>query len=154
MHEKIKTYQEYLEKHLERFRDVQFIGVMFFLVVLLLITWSGVKAIDANYALQKQIAGLQQQNTVQQLANNNLKLQNQYYNSSQYLELAARQDFGLAAPGETVLVVPHNVAMAHTVTLPQDQPAATTAKSGKTPAYQRNFQAWMNFFLHRPQAAN
>jgi cell division protein FtsB len=154
MHAKIKHYQELFKKYAEQLRDVRVIGVLFFLIVLLLITWSGVKAIDSNYALQKQISQLHQQNTVQQLSNTNLKLQNSYYNSSQYLELAARQDFGLAAPGETVLVVPHNVAIAHTVVLAQDTTAASKKNTAKIPAYQRNFQAWMNFFLHRANAGD
>ncbi|HKU19015.1 MAG TPA: septum formation initiator family protein [Candidatus Saccharimonadales bacterium] len=148
MYEKIKKYQERAKTGVERLRDVRVVGLLFFLIVLLLITWSGVKAIDTNYGLQKQISQLQQQNAVQQLANNNLKLQNDYYNSSQYLELAARQDFGLSAPGETVLVVSHRVAMAHTVDLTQGKSVAAE-KTGKASAVQRNFQAWMDFFLHR-----
>ena len=149
MHEKIKHYQKKVVAGAAQLRDLRTIGVLFFLVILLLISWSGVKAIDTNYGLQKQIARLQQQNDLQKLTNTNLKLQNDYYNTPQYLELAARQDFGLAAKGETVLIVPRNVALAHTVTLPQDNPVAAKPKA-KIPAYQRNFQAWINFLLHRP----
>jgi len=149
VHEKIKHYQKKVVAGAAQLRDLRTIGVLFFLVILLLISWSGVKAIDTNYGLQKQIARLQQQNDLQKLTNTNLKLQNDYYNTPQYLELAARQDFGLAAKGETVLIVPRNVALAHTVTLPQDNPVAAKPKA-KIPAYQRNFQAWINFLLHRP----
>ena len=125
------------------------IGLLVFVGIVLLISWSGAKAIDANYKLQKQISELDQQNQVQQLTNRNLQLQNQYYNTPQYLELSARQNFGLAAPGETELIVPKTVALAHTVTLDDmDQKLAVTTKS-KQPAYQHNFQAWMDFFLHR-----
>ena len=108
-------------------------------------------AIDANYVLQKQIAELQQQNDLQQLENNNLALQNDYYNSDQYLELSARQNFGLGAPGETELVVPTNVALSYTV----PEPKTSTAKpNAQPPTYQRNFQAWVDFFLHRQPAGN
>ncbi len=68
--------------------------------LVLLISWSGIKAIQTNYGLQKQISGLKQQNAVIRLQNENLALKNQYYNSDQYLELSARQNFGLAVPGE------------------------------------------------------
>jgi hypothetical protein len=115
----------------------------------LLVSWSGVKAIDTNYGLQKQISRLEQQNDVQHLSNENLKLQNDYYQTPQYLEVAARQNFGLAAPGETVLAVPRNVALAHTVDLPTSAPSAIQKKQSKKPAYQRNFQAWMDFLLDR-----
>ena len=127
------------------------IGLSLFLITVLLITWSGVKAIDTNYGLQKQIAALQQQNDVQKLANENMKLQNDYYSTPQYLELAARKDFGLALPGETVLAVPRAVALAQTVDLPKPE-AEATKKQAKKPAWERNFDAWMDFFLHREHA--
>lgn len=148
MFAKIKNYQNRLLAVAAQLKDVRVIGLLLFGALVLLVSWSGVKAIDTNYKLQRQISQLQQQNTVQKLANANLKLQNDYYNTPQYLELAARQDFGLAAQGETVLVVPRSVALAHTVNLPQDAaPAEAPAK--KQPAYKRNVQAWMDFFFHR-----
>ncbi|HSW99924.1 MAG TPA: septum formation initiator family protein [Patescibacteria group bacterium] len=145
---KIKQYQTLAIEYGSQFKDVRFIGMILFLIIVLLVSWSGVKAIDTNYRLQKQISRLQQQNTIQQLTNDNLKLQNAYYNTPQYLELAARQEFGLAAPGETVLIVPHAVALAHTTTLAQDVVTAETKKH-KQPAYKRNFESWMDFFMHR-----
>ena len=148
------TWQKYVlvaRSYVLRLGDVRFAGQIVFVIIVLLVSWSGIKAIDANYSLQKQIPALQQQNTVQELENNNLKLQNEYYDSDQYLELSARQNFGLAAPGETELLVPKSVAMSYTVSEPK--PAAPTAAAA-APAYLRNLQAWLNFFLHRPQAAD
>ena len=127
-------------------RDVRVAGQVLFVIIVLLVSWSGVKAIDANYQLQQQIATLNEQNKLQQLENNNLKLQNDYYNSNQYLELSARQNFGLGAQGETELVVPKSVALAYTVSEPK--PPAPKPNS-EPPAFQRNIQAWVNFFLHR-----
>jgi cell division protein FtsB len=129
-----------------RFRDVRFTGLILFAVIVLLISWSGVKVIETNYQLQKQISALQQQTDVASLKDDNQKLQNEYYNTSQYLELSARANFGLGAPGEKELIVPQAVAMAHTV----DAPSAPTQTSTiSKPFYQRNLQAWVNFFLHR-----
>jgi cell division protein FtsB len=143
------TSHEKLYAYAEQLRDVRVIGLLVFLGIVLLISWSGAKAIDTNYKLQKQISTLEQQNQVQQLTNKNLQLQNEYYNTPQYLELAARQNFGLAAQGETELIVPKTVALAHTSDLPDpDQKQAAQTKA-KQPAYQRHFQAWMDFFLHR-----
>lgn len=154
MFAKMKHYQTLATAYGTQLKDVRVIGQLLFVIIVLLVSWSGVKAIDTNYRLQKQISQLQQQNTVQQLTNDNLKLQNDYYNTPQYLELAARQDFGLAASGETVLIVPHNVAIAHTVALPHGTaPQTQTAAKTKQPAYRRNFNAWLDFFLHRQPAA-
>lgn len=130
-------------------RDVRVLGLALFLVIVLLITWSGAKVIQSNYGLQRQISTLQQQNAVQELQNNNLKLQNEYFNTNQYLELSARQNFGLAAPGETELLVPSSVALNHLVNLPAVKPSTTSTPTSYQPAYQRNLQAWINFYLHR-----
>ena len=115
-------------------------GFVVFGVIVLLISWSGVKAIDTNYRLQRQISQLQQQNTVADLGNQNAQLQNQYYKSNQYLELSARQNLGLGMPGETEVVVPKDVALSYTTNPPAAQTKAVQAHS-KQPAYQRNFQA-------------
>ena len=153
MQDKIKHYLKQAEWFVRQLRDVKFAGQILFLIIVLLISWSGVKAIQSNYGLQKQISALHQQNQVQQLENNNLQLQNEYFNSNQYLELSARQNFGLAAPGETELLVPKNVALAHTVTLPSTN-TTVDKPSDKQPTYQRNFEAWVNFFMHRQSTAN
>jgi len=150
MVEKIKQWRTKMDKFVEQLQDVRVIGLVIFGLIVVSIAWSGANAIETNYGLQRQISQLQQQNQVNALANDNLKLQNEYFNTDQYLELAARQNFGLAKPGETELLVPKSVALAHTVNIVNsEQQQAVTTKS-KQSKFQRNFQAWMNFFLHRP----
>jgi cell division protein FtsB len=147
MFEKIKTIHQH--PFLQQFKDVRAIGLLVFGVIVLLVTWSSLGAIQANFELQKEISKLQQENKVNELENTNLKLKNEYYNTDQYLELTARRQFGLAAPGEKVLLVPKSVALAHTVeTLKEDKQAQTVTLPGK-PWYQHNFEAWMDFLLHR-----
>lgn len=134
-------------KFLRQFQDVRAIGLVVFLFIALMVTWSGMQVIQTNYDLQKQISQLQQENQVQELANNNLKLENQYFNTDQYLELKARQDFGLGSPGEKLVIVPRDVALAHTTKDVLDSGVPSAAS--KKPQYQKNFEAWINFFLHR-----
>ncbi len=149
MQQKIKQYIEKFDKYTDQLHDMRVVGLLSFALIVLLISWSGVRAIDTNYVLQKEIAQLEQQNQVRQLANNNLRLQNQYFNTDQYLELAARQNFGLAKPGEKEVLVPTSVALAHTTELANSEQVQAANTRAKQPAYQRHFQAWMNFFLHR-----
>lgn len=130
-------------------RDLRVFGLVVFVVVVLMISWSGVKTIETNYRLQKSIAKLKQQVDVAKLSNDNLKLQNQYYNTPQYLELTARENFGLAAPGEVLVNIPKQVALAHTVDLPNVDKANAHAAESKKSVYQRNFEAWIDFLLHR-----
>jgi len=147
----LETYLERYRTYLYELRDVRVVGLVLFGVVVLLVSWSGIKAIDSNYRLEKQISTLKQQNDVQNLSNTNLQLQNEYYKTNQYLELSARQNFGLAKPGETELIVPKNVALAHTVSTTDS--AKQNRSSSAVPAWERHFRAWANFFLHR-QSAN
>ena len=148
---KIKTY--YQNIRWENLRDIKTIGLIIFAIVVLLITWSGAKTIQSNYNLQNQISTLQKQNQVQQLENENQQLDNSYYNTNQYLELSARQELGLGEAGETELIVPNSVALAHLAPLPNDQSISTKSTINQA-GYQKNFEAWMNFFLHRTSNSN
>ena len=148
MLQKIKTFQE--SDLYKALGDVRNIGLIAFGVIALLVTWSGIKVVQTNYDLQKQMSAMQQQNAVKKLENDNQELTNLYLQSDQYLELAARRHFNKAAPGEKLLIVPKSVSMAHTVdiTLPSDTLPTETDTS---PWYERNFNAWLDFLLHRQQ---
>lgn len=135
--------------YLQELKDVRVVGLVVFGVIVLLVSWSGLRTIETNYKLQQQIARLEQQNQLSELKNSNLELSNQYYNTDQYLELQARRLFSKGAPGEKLLLVPKSVALAHTVEIPEANKPEAPAQSSK-PGYQRNFEAWMSFFFHRP----
>jgi cell division protein FtsB len=133
-------------------RDVRVLGLSLFLIVVLLISWSGCKTIQSNYTLQKQITELTQENKVQQLKNDDLALQNEYLSTNQYLELSTRQNFGLGAPGETELLVPEGVALAQLV--PISNTTTSTNATNHQSGYEKNFHAWIDFFLHRQTTAD
>jgi len=144
MHEKLKDLKKY--PYASVLADTRSLGLIAFGIIALLVSWSGVKTIQTNYELQKQISEQTQQNNVQKLENTNLKLRNEYYKTDQFLELAARRQFGKAAPGETVFIVPKKVALANTVDLPgTNQPKKQDL--GQKPQYQKNLEAWTNFFF-------
>ena len=148
MFTKIKQNYSRTKDMVMQLRDVRVAGLLLFLVVVLMISWSGIKTIETNYQLQREIAHLKQQNDLQGLINENQRLENGYFDTPQYLELAAREGFGLAAPGESVVIVPKAVALAHTVDIKNDRKIQEKAED-KRPAYQKNFEAWMDFFFHR-----
>lgn len=142
----IKTKILYIAKSLT---DLKILGQVFFVFIVLLVSWSGIKAIGTNYELQKKISKLQQEVEIQKLENDNLKLSNQYLETDQFLELAARRQFGKAAPGETVLIVPKEVSLSYV-----DKSTTEGLKKQaqeKKPAYQQNFQDWINFFFRKSQ---
>lgn len=144
--DKIKNY--YNHSFVQQFRDIRFVGFVVFGVLVLLVTWSGVSVIESNYRLQRQVSELQQEIDVAKLANSNLELQNEYYNSSQYLELTARRQFSKGQPGETLLLVPESVALKYTKEIPEERIIAETTPVVNKPFYQRNLEAWIDFFSH------
>ncbi|HUD06332.1 MAG TPA: septum formation initiator family protein [Candidatus Saccharimonadales bacterium] len=139
-----------LQSVIKQFQDIRAIGLAVFGVIVILVTWSGIGAVETNYSLQKQISALQEQNQNQSLQNNNLQLQNQYYNTNEYLELEARQLLGKAEPGEKVLNVQTSLALAQLAILPSNTNSQSQNPPPK-PLYQSNFEAWMNFYFHRNQ---
>src|SRR3990167_5027357 len=152
MFTKIKNI--YKSPHVQQFRDMRAVALAGFAIVAVLVAWSTAKAIQTNYELQKQISELGKKNEVQQLENQNVELRNQYFRTDRFLELAARRQFGKAAPGETVLNVPSTVALSYLVDLSSTQTTKTSKNSAEKPAYQRNFQQWINFFFHRGSAGD
>ncbi len=147
MIEKLKQYRHH--PWVKQLRDIRVIGFLVFGAIVLLVSLNTVDVIRTNYELQKQISRLDQQNAVSDLTNTNLKLKNEYFNTDQYLELSARKQFGKGAPGETMLIVPKNVAMTYTAPVPKKEEPSEPAVEASKPSYQRNFEAWVGFFFHR-----
>jgi cell division protein FtsB len=138
-------------KVVERFKslsDMRVAGLVLVGILTLLVSWSAIGVIETNYDLQKEISKLQQENAVEGLRNENLKLENKYLETDTFLELAARRQFGKAAPGEKVLIVPKQVALANTIDVPEEKKPEPQVEKEK-PWYQRNLDAWFDFLLHR-----
>ena len=153
MFDEIKSFVN--SKQAKQLADVRNIGLYIFGVIVLAIAWSGAKTVQNNYELQKQINSLKQQNTVLSLQNGNTYFQNQFYNTNEYLDLSARQDLGLAAPGEQVLLVPKSVAMKYIdPALQSNQAASDSTPIDNRPKYVRNLEDWRDFLLGRKLFSN
>ncbi len=135
-----------LSKKLKLLTDTRVLSLLAFGVVALLVTWSGVKVVQTNYELDKKISVSKQKNEVARLENENLKLKNAYYQSPQFLDLAARRQFGKALPGERLYMVPESVALSKTIDVPADQKLVVKTEKPK-PKAQQNFQAWIEFLF-------
>ena len=144
-----KIQSLYKSKKTRQLLDIRNIGLYIFGIIVLAIAWSGAKTVQSNYELQKHISTLKQQNDVLSLQNQNTDLENRYYNTSQYLELSARQNLGLAAPGESVLIVPQATALKYIdpklgeTTITKQQTVDTRKK------YVKNLESWRDFLLGR-----
>jgi cell division protein FtsB len=132
----------------ETLSDVRTLGLLAFGVIALLVTWSGVKVVQTNYDLQKQISAMQQENEVRRLENSNIALRNRFLETDQYLELAVRKQFNKALPGEKLLIVPESVAIKNSVEVKSPEtPSVPGNVEDEGPWYERNFNAWIDYIF-------
>jgi hypothetical protein len=104
--------------------------------------WASIGAMQRNYNLQKEVDGKAQQEKLLELETQSLLFEQKYYKTSEYQELAIRDRLGLAASGESVVLLPPNSEAAKTADKlleKQPQEVASTSIS--------NFQQWMNFLF-------
>ncbi len=140
-----------IDQTLKLLSDVRVIGLLAFFAVILLVAFSSVRVLQTNYELQKKENELRQVNENKQLENENLQLKNVYLESDEYLELTARRQFNKALPGEELYVIPESVAMKHVKDIPKvsTKEEEIRQEEENKPEYQRNLEAWRDFFLHR-----
>ncbi len=101
--------------------------------------WGTVQTLQKNFTYQQQVDTLTQNVELEKLRNQNLKFQQQYYQSDEFLELSARQRLGKASPGEKLIILPDSRNITDTVaTTTSQQPAAVKAS---------NLSQWMRFFF-------
>lgn len=100
--------------------------------------WSTMGALQNNFVLQNQVDVLSSEVESSKLEADNLSLENTYFASSEYLELQARQQFGKAAPGEHMLILPANTV---------SDTISSQNKKSKSLISSSNFQAWLSFFF-------
>lgn len=102
--------------------------------------WGSLEVMDRNYKLQKELDDKSRQLIVAQLDMENEKLQQRYYKTFEYQELAVRQRLNLVSPGESVLILPENSAEAKAV-----DEVSSGDNENDVPI--SNFNQWMNFLF-------
>jgi hypothetical protein len=102
--------------------------------------WASLGAMQRNYGLQRDIDLKNRQLQLKQLQRYNLALQKNYYQTTEYQELAVRDILGLVRPGEHALVLPPNSAAA----IKEDSAVTTQATTQATTS---NLEQWVNFLF-------
>jgi cell division protein FtsB len=129
----INKIQKYLS-----FNDALLIGA---LVVAFVIGWNTLSAMQRNYSLQQKYNRLSAEVELKELENQNLKYKIEYLKTSGYLELAAREKFNKALPGETLVYLPNSGS---------DELAPTVRRVGgkvqkMATGWRANVMAWREF---------
>lgn len=101
--------------------------------------WGSLDVMQRNYRLQKELDDKSRQLIVAQLDVATEQLQQRYYKTIEYQELAVRQRLNLVAPGESVLILPANSDEAKS----DDNDSTPVVADVPT----SNFSQWMNFLL-------
>jgi cell division protein FtsB len=120
------------------FNDLLLLGA---LLIALGLAWNTITAMQRNYRLQQKYDQLQTEVELHELENENLKYTIAYLKTNDYLELAAREKFNKAAPGETLIFLPNNGTE-------QQAPVAKSEAVAKAPTskgWRANVQAWWRF---------
>jgi len=104
--------------------------------------WGSLDVMQRNYKLQKELDDKSRQLIVAQLDTDSAKLEQRYYKTDEYKELAVRQRLGLVTPGESVLILPAN-----SESVKNADKANLVAVSVPEPVQLSNFSQWMNFLF-------
>jgi len=103
--------------------------------------WGSLNVMQRNYTLQKELDDKSRQLLIAQLDTENAKLEQRYYQTDEYKELAVRERLGLVTPGESVLILPPNSEEA------KDADKTRTVVSSAQETTISNFRQWMNFLF-------
>lgn len=114
--------------------------IVFALIVALNWAWGALSMMERNYNLQKDLDNKTRELQLAQLETTSLDLEKRYYQTREYQELAAREDLGLALPGERVLILPPNTVGA----LADDSTSVQTTVATEA---ESNLAQWVNFLF-------
>ena len=94
-----------------------------------------IQVLNNNYKLQRQVDNAKLDSQMLELENQNLRLEQLYYRTDEYMELSARSLLGKALPGE------------HLVILPRVSHTGKTKRSSSAVATKSNFDQWLDFLF-------
>jgi cell division protein FtsB len=136
------TSFRHIQDKLVPYLTVQYLGLAFAGVIALTWMWGSVQTLQKNYQHQRSVDANNQKIELMKLQNQNLGYQKAYFNSSEFLELEARERLGLGYPGEKLVILPSSRGIVDTA------PEASIATKPSV-IEKSNFAKWMDFFFRR-----
>ena len=113
------------------------------LILCFCFTWGAISSMSRNWALAEELANRERSKALLELEVETLELENAYYLSDEYQELAARKYQGKMLPGETMIFLPDNSASAkskHSADVSEYSLAHVSNEKS-------NFEQWMTFLF-------
>lgn len=106
-------------------------------------TWGSIDAMSRNWTLAQELMERQREKAVLELEVETLELENEYYKSHEYQELAARKYQGKMLPGETMIYLPDNSETART----KHKTASDDSAASNIAATMSNLEQWLAFLF-------
>ena len=104
-------------------------------------TWGSISSMSRNWSLAQELMNRRREKALLELEVDTLELENEYYLSAEYQELAARKYQGKMLPGETMVYLPANSDEA------KRKHNNSTSASTIATEEMSNFSQWMAFLF-------
>jgi len=111
--------------------------VIVIIIAMLAWIWATIVALNKNYELEKQVEQGRLENEIQEIENENLRLQQVYYGTDEFLELSAREKLNLALPGEHLVILPAT----------ENSNKVETGVAAIAADTRSNFEKWLEFLF-------
>lgn len=105
-------------------------------------TWGSIDSMSRNWSLSQELMNRQREKALLELEVETLELENEYYASAEYQELAARKYQNKMLPGETMIYLPDNSEHAMNKHKMQDNNEPTITADEMS-----NLEQWLMFLF-------
>ena len=134
---KLRQFRYWLKHDLLVFDNVVLLVALAFCLAW---TWGSISAMSRNWSLAQEIQNRRRELALLELEVETLELENEYYASAEYQELATRKYQNKILPGETLVYLPENSFAARTK-------HTNDATTETTVAETSNIQEWLQFLF-------
>lgn len=136
---KVRKFNYWLKHELLVFDNIILIIA---LVLCFSFTWGAISSMSRNWSLAAEVVSREREKALLELEVETLELENAYYLSEEYQELAARKYQGKKLPGETMIYLPKNSDYAK-----QKHAAISDDSTSTTFGEMSNFEQWLQFLF-------
>lgn len=136
---KVRKFNYWLKHELLVFDNIILIVA---LILCFSFTWGAISSMSRNWSLAAEVASREREKALLELEVETLELENAYYLSEEYQELAARKYQGKKLPGETMIYLPPNSESAK-----QKHVSDAEAEVALPTNEMSNFEQWTKFLF-------
>lgn len=136
---KIRKTQYWLKHNVFVFDNI----IIFIALALCLIwTWGTISSMSRNWSLAQELSDKQREKALLELEVETLELENEYYLSEEYQDIAARKYQNKMSPGETMIYLPNNSETAKNKHAEEDNTVDQLYADDTS-----NFNQWIKFLF-------